>query len=91
MVTVVKVGHPLCGRQLRADLARARRRDGKIPVVLPDGSNALIPIKWTDAVEAPLEDAGARVELRFDISGLRRLLRLVEAMSSSEGTDSSAP
>ena len=89
MVTVVKAGHPLRGRQLRADLGNVHRRDGKIPVVLPDGSNGLIPIRWTDAVEAPPETAGASVELRFNIGGLRRLLRLVAAMSCSDGRGSS--
>lgn len=89
MVTVVKAGHPLCGRQLRADRSGVRRRDGKIPVVLPDGSPALLPIAWTDAGGEPATSAG--VERRFSVAGLRRLLRLVDTMSSSEGKGSSSP
>jgi len=72
-------GHPLCGETLQVDLRVAARGDGFIQVVLPDGSRALLPIEWTDA--APGERDVNAGEMRFTRDGLRRLLRVVNALS----------
>jgi len=72
-------GHPLCGETLQVDLRVAARGDGFIQVVLPDGSRALLPIEWTDA--APGGRDVSTDELRFTRDGLRRLLRVVTALS----------
>jgi len=72
-------GHPLCGETLQVDPRVAPRGDGFIQVVLPDGSRALLPIEWTDAA-AGERDVNAD-ERRFTREGLRRLLRVVDALS----------
>ena len=90
-MTVVRAGHPLRGQQLRVDRGGGRRHDGNVQVVLPDGSPALIPIEWVDAGEQPTAQAAAATERRFSAAGLRRVLRLVDAMSRNEGEGSSTP
>jgi hypothetical protein len=77
-VVVTLRGHPLFGETLQVDLRVAARGDGFIQVVLPDGSRALLPVEWTDAA-AGEHDVNAD-ELRFTRDGLRRLLRMVDAL-----------
>lgn len=63
------------------DRTRGERRDRQIVVVLPDGSPMLIPVAWTDlGGEAP-PATPATSPTRLSVSGLRRLVRLVDAMS----------
>jgi hypothetical protein len=90
VVTVVRAGHPLCGQQLRVDHGGGRRHDGNVQVVLPDGSPSLIPLRWTDAVDRVGTGADAAVPGRFSLEGLRRLVRLVDAMAGGDGPKSSA-
>jgi len=72
-------GHPLRGETLQVDMRVAGRTDGFIQVVLPDGSHALLPIKWTDAAPGVRNaDVG---EVRFTREGLRRLLRTVDVLT----------
>jgi YD repeat-containing protein len=77
-VVVTLRGHPLCGETLQVDLRVAARGDGFVQVVLPDGSRTLLRIEWTDAQGE--RDVNAN-ELRFTRDGLRRLLRVVNALS----------
>lgn len=72
-------GHPLRGETLQVDLRVAARTDGFIQVVLPDGSHALLPIKWTDAAPG-VQDAEVG-KLRFTREALRRLLRTIDALT----------
>lgn len=90
-MTITRAGHPLRGRRLRVDRSGgARRNDGKVIVLLPDGSPALIPTDWTDLhlhTHAVSLDNGSKTVL-LNLTGLRRLVRLVDAMSvggSQEG------
>ncbi|MDI7267432.1 MAG: hypothetical protein QME96_05515, partial [Myxococcota bacterium] len=66
-----------------------QRKDGRIGVMLPDGTPTLIPTEWTDVgAKATGGDATtSTVTVRFTTTGLRRLLRLVDAMSR-HGCDS---
>jgi hypothetical protein len=78
-VVVTLRGHPLRGETLQVDARVAARSDGFIQVVLPDGSRAQLPVDWTNAGSgAGGADAS---ELRFTREGLRRLLRVVGALS----------
>lgn len=91
---MVRVGHPLCGQRLRVDwTAGARRKDRRIVVTLPDGSPTLIPVEWTDAgtIVSRSSPARAATRARFTTSGLRHLLRLVDAMSSDRGDEGPSP
>jgi hypothetical protein len=92
-VTVTRVGHPLCGQRLRVDWSGgARRKDRRIVVALPDGSPTLTPVEWTDAPTSPSRGRLGRATTRprFTASGLRHLLRLVDAMSD-RGSESTSP
>lgn len=93
-MTVTRVGHPLCGQRLRVDWkAGVRRKDRRIVVTLPDGTPTLIPVEWTDAgvtaSRSRLARAAARA--RLSASGLRHLIRLVEAMSSRDEDEGASP
>jgi hypothetical protein len=80
-VTVARAGHPLDGRRLRVDPCGGRRRDGRIQVLLPDGSASLFPVAWTDpAAPSTVADHGAAPP-RFTADGLRRLVRLVDGLA----------
>jgi hypothetical protein len=83
-VTVTRAGHPLKGQLLCVDRsARGRRNDGNLFIILPDGSSTLIPADWTDlhlhARAASLDTPSKSIFL--DLTGLRRLVRLVDDMS----------
>jgi hypothetical protein len=74
-VTIIRVGHPLRGQRLLVERrSGAHRRDGNVQVALPDGSPMLLPISWTDL--AACAEPAAVDRPRFDIEGLRRMLRL---------------
>lgn len=91
---MVRVGHPLCGQRLRVDWkAGVRRKDRRIVVTLPDGSPTLIPVEWTDAgaTASRSRPARAAARARLTASGLRHLIRLVEAMSSKDGDEGASP
>jgi hypothetical protein len=93
-VTVVRVGHPLCGQRLRVDWkAGVRRKDRRIVVTLPDGSPTLIPVEWTDAGTIASRSRPARTakKARLTAGGLRHLIRLVDAMSSKDGDEGASP
>ena len=79
-MVVTKAGHPFFGMQLSIDLRVARRRDGYIQVVVPDGSRMLIPKRWTDLVN-PVGESQRNVQ-RFSLAGIRMLLSLVGEISS---------
>lgn len=87
-MTITRVGHPLRGQRLRVVRAGGeRRKDQRILVVLPDGSPTLIPVAWTDLAA---KSTSAASSVRLSVSGLRRLFRLVDAMSA-RGSDNSQP
>jgi hypothetical protein len=87
-VTITRVGHPLRGQRLRVVRAGGeRRKDGRILVVLPDGSPTLIQTAWTDL---GAKSTSAAPPVRLSVSGLRRLIRLVDAMSA-RGSKSGQP
>jgi hypothetical protein len=89
-VTIVRVGHPLLGQRLRVDRAAGEhRKDRCIVVALPDGSPTLIPFDWTDAGVKATPAAIAKRSTRIDASGLRRLMRLADAMSARGREDGS--
>jgi len=84
-VTVTRVGHPLCGESLRVIRERgSNRKDRCIGVMLPDGSPILIPIAWTNLCGDLSAGTTESFSARLDVSGLRRLIRLVEIMSSPD-------
>lgn len=62
------------------------RRDGRIQVVLPDGSASLLPVEWIDRGIAPSADAGrsATKPTLLTLEGVRRLRRLIDAIVSKE-------
>ena len=87
-MTITRVGHPLRGQRLRVDRAAGeRRKDRRIVVMLPDGSPTLIPVAWTDLAT---KSTSATPPARLSISGLRRLISLVESMSA-RGSQSGPP
>jgi len=61
--------------------AGERRKDRRIVIVLPDGSPTLIPLTWTDLGAKPTSATPAASSARLSVSGLRRLIRLIDAMS----------
>ena len=77
-VTVIKSGHPLQGQQLPIDASVARRGDGFIQVILPDGSRTVLPVAWTDrrATESVTHQAGAA----FTVEGWRYLVDRIDAL-----------
>jgi len=77
-VVITMRGHPLHGETLQVDLRVAARSDDFIQVVLPDGSRTLLPVGWTDM--APSETTCGDA-VRFTRDGLRKLVRVVEALS----------
>lgn len=80
---MVRAGHPLDGQRLRVDRSLGEdRKDGRIAVVLPDGSTTLLALDWTDAAR-PGRQARRASHVRLNVGGLRRLLRLVEQISAS--------
>ncbi|MBI3181514.1 MAG: hypothetical protein HYZ28_05170 [Myxococcales bacterium] len=88
---VTRVGHPLRGQRLRVDRAAGeRRKDGCIVVTLPDGSPTLLPIAWTDAGATATPAAAATPRTRLNASGLRRLIRLADAMAAG-GPERASP
>ena len=85
-MTVARTGHPLDGQRLRVDPFGSRRHDGRLQVLLPDGSAALLPLAWlsTGTPGAPAAARGAAPQ-RFSADGLRRLLRLVDRLRGVTG------
>jgi Family of unknown function (DUF5372) len=80
-VTITRVGHPLRGQRLRVDRgAGERRKDRCLVVVLPDGSPTLLPVAWTDVEDGASSATVAPPSTRLSVSGLRQLIRLVDAM-----------
>lgn len=76
-VLITKKGHPLVGQRLRIDQKIARRRDGFVQLLLPDGSPALVPLAWTD-LAGPSEST----DLSFTLSGLRAFAAIVRDLGS---------
>lgn len=76
----MRPGHPLHGRTLPVDRRIARRRDGNVQVLLPDGSAAVVPLSWTDSAIGAgfLRARGAHL----DVDALRALIRLVDELAS---------
>ena len=74
-ITVIRRHHPLCGQELEVLSA------GKVWVVvcLGDGSTVKIPRRWTDA-DGTLQCVELGSDSKFSLSGLRELLKLVEAL-----------
>jgi len=75
-ITVIRRHHPLHGRELEVLSA------GKVCIVvrLGDGSTAKIPRRWTDA-DGTTQCVELGGDSKFSLSGLRELLKLVEALT----------
>jgi len=73
------------------DPTASRRHDGNVQVVLPDGSPSLMPMEWVRAGAEPSAATATNSSRRFTAAGLRRLLQLVDAMSSNAGEQHSKP
>jgi hypothetical protein len=86
-VTIVRRGHPLFGVCLQVDALAPRRKDGKLVVILPDGSHCRVPVEWTDAGRAlPIGSKEHKEPLKWTIEGLRALLRRTEILATRSAT-----